>query len=348
MSRSAIADERSIDSLRSELSAAGVFEPATRYYVTLGTIVGATHVLAYATLLGDPTAGLRSLALLVTIFTSVQLALLAHDAAHGAMVTRRWQRQLVGQLGMSVINGYSFAYFTATHMAHHADPNDPARDPDMRPEVFSVHAPWPAGKRGVGRIVRRYQAWLLPFGLLLWVFALRGNGLVHSLRHRPSTRVDLVAIALHSIVWLALPMIVLGFGTALVNYLVVSGLIGVYLGTLFIPNHVGMPIVSEHPASDYVLRQVTTSRNFGNSALVAFLAGGLDSQIEHHLFPHAPNVRLRRARAVVREFCVRNSVPYCERSYGATWRDVLAQFDRVGRTAALPAFERGDLVRRET
>src|SRR2546425_12251340 len=100
MSRSAIADERSIDSLRSELTAAGVFESATRYYVTLGTIVGTAHLIAYVTLLGDPGAGVRSLALLVTIFTSVQLALLAHDAAHGAMVTQRWQREIVGHLGM--------------------------------------------------------------------------------------------------------------------------------------------------------------------------------------------------------------------------------------------------------
>ena len=46
--------------------------------------------------------------------TSVQLALIAHDAAHGAIARRRWRRQLVGHLGMSLVNGYSFAYFTAT------------------------------------------------------------------------------------------------------------------------------------------------------------------------------------------------------------------------------------------
>src|SRR5206468_420046 len=130
-----------------------VFEPATRYYATLGAALGAGHALAYAALLSAPGLGVRLVLLLAAAFTSVQLALLAHDAAHGAMTHRGGWRRLVGHLGMSFVNGYSFAYFTATHLAHHAHPNDPDRDPDMRPEVFSVHAPWPPGKRGPGRIV---------------------------------------------------------------------------------------------------------------------------------------------------------------------------------------------------
>jgi fatty acid desaturase len=294
-------------------------------------------VAAYAGLLAAPGPLLRALGLLVAAFTSVQLALIAHDAAHGATARRRWPCQLVGQLGMSAINGYSFAYFTATHLAHHAHPNDPARDPDMRPEVFSVHAPWPPGRRGLGRLVRRHQARLLPLGLLLWAFALRGNGLAHAVRHRPATHADLAALALHVLAWLAVPGAVLGPGAALVNYGIISGLIGLYLGALFIPNHVGMPVVEDGAAPPYVLHQLSTTRNFGGSALVALLAGGLDSQIEHHLVPHVPNVRLRRARPVVRAFTAERSLPYRQTGYLATWREVLAQFERVGRTAARPA-----------
>ncbi len=288
----------------------------------------------YAGLLGAPRPGPRLLLMLLAVFTSVQLALLAHDAAHGAIAARRRWRSLIGQLGMSFVNGYSFAYFTATHLAHHAHPNDPGRDPDMRPEVFSVHAPWPPGRRGPGRVVRRYQAWLLPGGLLLWAFALRGNGLAYALGRRREARADLAAVALHALVWLAVPSAVLGVSAALLNYVAISGLLGVYLGALFIPNHVGMPTMRADTSPSYVRRQTLTARDFGDSALVAFLAGGLDSQIEHHLLPHIPNVRLRRARAVVRAFCAREGLPYRHTGYVATWREVLAQFDRVGRTAA--------------
>jgi fatty acid desaturase len=328
--------ETFLDELRPRLAAASVFEPATRYYTTLGAGLAILHVAAYGALLCAPGWSVRGVMLGVAVFTSVQLALIAHDAAHGAIARRRWQRSLVGHLSMSFVNGYSFAYFTATHLAHHAFPNDPTRDPDMRPEGFSVHAPWPPEKRGLARVVRRYQAWLLPFGLCLWAFALRGNGLVHALRHRPETRVDLAAVALHAIVWLFVPLAVLGPIAALANYLVISALIGIYLAGLFIPNHVGMPIVSSDASSSYLARQAATSRNFGGSAVVAFLAGGLDSQIEHHLVPNVPNVRLRRARVVVRDFCARHAIPYAQMSYVTIWRDVLAQFDRVGRTAEVP------------
>jgi fatty acid desaturase len=330
------ARDRLLDTMAPALVAAGVFEPATRYYVILGAGLGALHLGAYAVLLAAPGPGLRLLALLAALFTSVQVALLAHDAAHGAMTDRRWGRQLVGQLGMSLVNGYSFAYFVATHLAHHAHPNDPARDPDMRPEVFSVHAPWPAGRRGLGRIVRRFQARLLPGGLLLWAWALRANGLVHVCRHWPETRADLIALTLHGLMWLVVPIAVLGPGPALANYLLISCTLGVYLGALFIPNHVGMPIVTHEAGLEYAERQTVTARNFGGSRLVAFLAGGLDSQIEHHLLPHVPNVRLLRARPVVRAFCARRGLPYHEMGYLVLWRDVLAQFERVGRTAAVP------------
>ncbi len=284
-----------LEALHSELAAAGVFAPVTRYYVALGFGLGVVHVVAYTVLLAMPGLGIRSISVLLTVFTSVQLALLAHDARHGAIARSRRSRQLVGQLGMSVVNGYSFTYFMATHLAHHAHPNEPARDPDMRPEVFSVHAPWPPGRRGILRVARQYQAWLLPCGLLLWAFALRGNGLVYALRHAGAARADLVAIMLHAGLWLAVPTALLGPGTA--------------------------PM---------------TARNFGGSGLVAFLAGGLDSQIEHHIVPQIPNLRLRQARAVVREFCARRDLPYREAGYFAIWRDVLAHFHRIGRTAADP------------
>jgi fatty acid desaturase len=329
------ARDRLLDTMRPALAAAGVFQPATRYYLVLGAGLGTLYLCAYGVLLGGPGPALRLAALLTTVFTSVQVALFAHDAAHGAMTDRRWGRQLVGQLGMSFANGYSFAYFVATHLAHHAHPNDPTRDPDMRPEVFSVYAPWPPGRRGLGRIVRRFQARLLPGGLLLWVWTLRANGLVHVRCHWPETRADVVAIVLHGVVWLVVPIGVLGPGPALVNYALVSCAMGVYLGALFIPNHVGMPIVPHETAPGYAHRQTMTSRNFGGSILVAFLVGGLDSQIEHHLLPHVPNVRLLRARPVVRAFCARRGLPYHEMGYVALWRDVLAQFERVGRTAGV-------------
>src|SRR5258708_3578271 len=78
-----------LEALHSELAAAGVFAPVTRYYVALGFGLGVVHVVAYTVLLAMPGLGIRSISVLLTVFTSVQLALLAHDARHGAIARSR-------------------------------------------------------------------------------------------------------------------------------------------------------------------------------------------------------------------------------------------------------------------
>jgi fatty acid desaturase len=62
----------------------------------------------------------------------------------------------------------------------------------------------------------------------------------------------------------------------------------------------------------YLEQQVTTSRNISNPRLLDFYYGGLNSQIEHHLFPRVPHDRYRRMRAVVRDFCAERGIAYQE------------------------------------
>ena len=72
---------------------------------------------------------------------------------------------------------------------------------------------------------------------------------------------------------------------------------GVYLGCSFAPNHKGMPLVPKDMSIDFFRRQVLMSRNVGEGRAVTFLLGGLNFQIEHHLFPSMPRPTLRRAQA---------------------------------------------------
>jgi fatty acid desaturase len=91
-----------------------------------------------------------------------------------------------------------------------------------------------------------------------------------------------------------------------------------------------MPTVSGDDDLGFLRRQVRTSRNLGGSPLVGFLYGGLDSQIEHHLFPSMPRANLRRARVVVRAFCAEHDIPYAEQSLHHAYRDVVAHLRTVG------------------
>ena len=84
----------------------------------------------------------------------------------------------------------------------------------------------------------------------------------------------------------------------------------------------------------FLRRQVLTSRNLSGPLFTCFLFGGLDSQIEHHLFPSMPRANLRRARAVVRPFCAERAIAYTEQTPWHAYRDVLHHLRSVGSSRA--------------
>ena len=97
--------------------------------------------------------------------------------------------------------------------------------------------------------------------------------------------------------------------------LVQQGLFGLYLGASFAPNHKGMPILDATDRSDFLRRQVLTSRNVRGGWLTDLALGGLNYQIEHHLFPSMPQLACRRrSQALIKEFCQQRGLPYCEAS----------------------------------
>jgi fatty acid desaturase len=118
---------------------------------------------------------------------------------------------------------------------------------------------------------------------------------------------------------------------ALVFVLVQQGLFGLYLGSSFAPNHKGMPILSADDDTDFLRRQVKTSRNVHGTWLVDLLLGGLNYQIEHHLFPSMPRVALRRARPIVRAYCRELDISYVETSLSNSYRQALAHLRTVAR-----------------
>jgi fatty acid desaturase len=109
-----------------------------------------------------------------------------------------------------------------------------------------------------------------------------------------------------------------------------QGLFGLYLGCAFAPNHKGMPVLSEQDNLDFLRRQVLTSRNVSGGWLVESLLGGLNYQIEHHLFPSMPRPALRRCRPLVRAFCAQLGLLYCEKGLTASYADVLRNLNAAG------------------
>jgi fatty acid desaturase len=105
----------------------------------------------------------------------------------------------------------------------------------------------------------------------------------------------------------------------------------------FAPNHKGMPVVSGI-APDYLRRQVVTSRNTRGSRVADYAFGGVNFQIEHHLFPSMPMPALRQAQPLVRRFCQERSVPYVEMTVWGSYREAFGYLHRLAsRSVVHPA-----------
>ena len=124
----------------------------------------------------------------------------------------------------------------------------------------------------------------------------------------------------HAALFFVAPFLVMGVWQAIVFVLVTQTAFGFYLGVSFVTNHVGMPVLSATEHLDYLRRQVLTSRNLRRGGVTGFMVGGLDAQIEHHLFPSMPRANLPRARALVRSFCDDESIDYTE---ATAWQRLL-------------------------
>ena len=85
------------------------------------------------------------------------------------------------------------------------------------------------------------------------------------------------------------------------------GRFGLYMGSAFAPNH-GMPLVSPKLKLDFLRRQVLISRNFSGGLLISGFMGGLNYQIEHHLFPSMARPYLRKAQPLVAAYCAAQGV----------------------------------------
>jgi fatty acid desaturase len=125
-------------------------------------------------------------------------------------------------------------------------------------------------------------------------------------------------------------LVVLSPLQALAFVAVQQGIFGLYMGCSFAPNHKGMPILSREDDIDYLRRQVLTSRNIRGGRFTDFVFGGLNYQIEHHLFPSMPRPSLRRAQAVVRQFCGEHRIPYKESSVIGSYTEALRHLHAAG------------------
>ncbi|MEU4621387.1 acyl-CoA desaturase [Actinoplanes sp. NPDC023801] len=254
-----------------------------------------------------------------------QVALVAHDLAHRQVFRRNTPSARAGMIAGNLAIGMSYGYWMDKHTKHHANPNHDDLDPDVSPDVLV----WSAeSARGKGFLVR-HQAWFFfPLLTLLGVSLKRDS--VRALREGSVKRrgLESALLAVHFLAYAAALLLVLSPVQALAFLVVHQALFGLYLGLTFAPNHKGMP----HPdgTEDFLRKQVLTSRNVRGGWFVDAVLGGLNYQIEHHLFPAMPTPNLRRAQPIVRDYCAEIGVTYEMTGLVDSYRQALRHLHEVG------------------
>ena len=270
--------------------------------------------------------------------TFTQLAMIGHDAGHQQVFRSRRANRLLGLTVGNALIGMSFGWWVPKHNAHHAHPNEVGRDPDIG-EGLVVFTPVdglaPRG-RSLTRLLERCQAWLFfPFMLLRSV-GIHVSGIQRLLRQRDrGAAVEGSLIAVHAALYLTAVLWVLSPLKALAFIAVQQSLFSLYLGCSFAPNHKGMPIIEGDAKMSFARRQVITARNVTGGRFTNLLLGGLNYQIEHHLFPTMPRPNLARAQSIIRAFCIESDLGYFEASLVDSYRQTVRHLHAVAATNAL-------------
>ncbi|MGB3375881.1 MAG: acyl-CoA desaturase [Microbacterium sp.] len=281
--------------------------------------------------IGDTWWQLFTAAALAIVFT--QIAFLGHDAAHRQIfASGRWNDWISIILG-DLLVGMSYGWWQHKHTRHHANPNRLGADPDIELPVIAVTAESAARVHGpVVEWLRAHQGVLFFPILLLEGLSLHASSVrrVFSRGRLERRWAEIVFLSVRMAGYLVLVFIVLSPGVAFVFLAVQLGLFGFYMGISFAPNHKGMPIVPHDMRLDFLRRQVMMSRNIRGSRVLDTAMGGLNYQVEHHLFPSMPRPHLRLAAPVVADYCRAHGVPYTQVGLFTSYAIVVRYINRVG------------------
>jgi fatty acid desaturase len=313
--------------LASQVRSIGLLDRRPGYYrvkITL-TIFAFFASWALFVIVGNSWAALAVAPLVGLMFT--QLGFLGHDAGHNQVFHSRRRNRLLGLIVGNALIGLSFGWWVPKHNAHHDHPNEIGRDPDIG-EGSALPS---SDARGLASWLARWQAPLFFPLMLLRSSGMHVLGIQRLARRRDrAAAAEASLILLHAALYLTVVLWVLPPLKALAFVVIQQAVFSVYLGISFAPNHKAMPIIESASETGFARRQVITARNISGGRLTTFLLGGLNYQIEHHLFPSMPRPNLPRVQGLVRDFCAATDLGYSEESFVESFRQIVQHLSDTG------------------
>lgn len=264
---------------------------------------------------------------------SAQYGFIAHEASHRQIFRNNKVNDWTGLVLANLFAGLSYGFWLRKHNKHHQRPNQIGEDPDIAIRVLSFTTESKLAKKGIERWFSDRQGYLFPLLLLFTGFDLLLDSVAGLGRKDRPLGIRVLEFSLMMIRQFA-PYVALAimFGPiwAIAMWFVMMMSFGFFMGAAFAPNHKGMPLIEKDSKLDFFSRQVLTSRNIKGNWLKDNLMGGLNYQVEHHLFPSMARPYLRKAHAIVAEYCRRNDITLVEMNLMASYKVIMQHLNKVG------------------
>lgn len=248
-------------------------------------------------------------------FWSIQLGMVGHDLSHNQVFQSPKVNRPLAIFGWCFFSGLSEHRWYEKHNAHHRGPNHEGHDPDL--DIPFIHHYEQVSGRS-----HFFKKYILPYQhVLFWAvlpFVYFYN-IFYSLTHlfkdiNSRTYIEVTLMVMHFAVLFSLAFWLLPLVPAIIFLAGTFVSAGLYMSLVFAPNHKGVEVIAAHEKFN-CLNQITSTRNIYPGPLTSYLLGGLDTQIEHHLFPTMPRYQYSKARKIVKVFCKENNISYYETNW---------------------------------
>ncbi|MDF2191246.1 acyl-CoA desaturase [Paraflavitalea sp. CAU 1676] len=273
---------------------------------------------SYHWLTGVLLAALLGLSLVCIAFN------IMHDACHGSYSRKKWVNELMG-LSMNALGSNAFIWKIKHNIIHHTYTNIDGIDDDLANSSLLRMCntqQW----RPMHRFQFIYMYLLYAISTLAWMwgtdFAKYFSRKIHN---TPIRKINLhqhivfwTSKLLYMFVYVAVPVYFVGWQPWLIGFLVIHAVMGLALSIVFQLAHVvektTFEAIADKPkviASEWAVHEVSTTANFApENKLISWLVGGLNFQIEHHLFPQISHVHYPALSKIVRQQCELFDLPY--------------------------------------
>jgi linoleoyl-CoA desaturase len=275
-----------------------------------------------------------------------------HDANHGSYSNKKWVNKLMGS-SMYLLAGNVYNWQVQHNVLHHTYTNIHEHDEDMeagRVLRFSKHAPWKKHHR-----FQHYYSIFL-YGLLTFNWAITTDfkqmygymkrKLSYGKMPNPTANWTTLAITkmMYFSIWIVLPILFfdIPWWYVLIGFFIMHYTAGLILSVVFQLAHIiedaetPLPDDSGTMKNTWAIHQLFTTVNFGTkSRLLNWFTGGLNHQVEHHIFPHISHIHYTKISKIVKETAKEFNLPYHE--YKSMQSAVLSHFRHLKELGRNPA-----------